>query len=115
MQYKVKSPLKHDGELYKAGSLVDMPEDVAAGLLKEGIIADPNSVDEPETDQVQPSVNEVKRDDTGQAPEVVPGRPNEVDPVPAEQSELSEPATENTDDKTDDTDEVPENTDSDKL
>lgn len=60
--YKVKSTLKHDGEVYEKGALLELPTDVAKPLLADGIITNASDdVEDAEPIAPQPAVNVVKR------------------------------------------------------
>ena len=61
--YKVKSNLKHDGRDYSKGDEVELKEAEAEVLLKDGIVVDLNaSTDEDDDENIQPPVNNVKRE-----------------------------------------------------
>lgn len=55
MLYKVNSFLKHDGEVYKPGSEIELDAKVAKPLVMDGVLSDPNAKDESDAPTPQPS------------------------------------------------------------
>lgn len=61
--YKVKSNLNHNGRGYKKGDEVELNDEAAAQLIKDGIVANPKEKDdEDDKKETQPSVNNVSRE-----------------------------------------------------
>ncbi len=61
--YKVKSTLKHNGQVYEKGTVVDLDGKTAEILLNDGVIVDTNTNDEDEeVTTPQPAVNNVTRE-----------------------------------------------------
>ena len=66
MIYKVLSNLKYNGKLYKKDKQVNLDEDVAKGLLLDGVIADPKKLKD-EDEDVEDTNTEDKSTDTADA------------------------------------------------
>jgi hypothetical protein len=61
-EYKVKSQIKHDGEVFEKGATIKLNQAEAQTLLDDGIIVDlKDDVEETEPETPQPAVNVVKR------------------------------------------------------
>lgn len=79
--YKVKSNLKHDGKKYKKGDEVELNEEQAKQLLKDGVVVDPKAKEDEEGKRKnpQPPVNNVKRegDNVKGKQKVEPGAENQ--------------------------------------
>jgi hypothetical protein len=60
MQCNVLTQLKHNGALYVPGSLADLPDDVAEGLIKDGVVEayDPKATSGASTDSDTPTQTE---------------------------------------------------------
>ena len=63
MIYRVKSNIKHDGQVYSKGDKIELKEEVATNLLSDGIIvATSETIEDEDRETPQPPVNTVKRD-----------------------------------------------------
>lgn len=60
-EYKVKSNLKYNGQLYKKGDLVKLNEDIANQLVRDNVLAHMEDMEDMERESAQPAVNNVKR------------------------------------------------------
>ena len=81
--YKVKSNLKHDGNLYTRGKKVELDEEVATQLLNDQVIVEiENDIEEEEKTSPQPAVNNVTRkgEETDGKVEVEPGKVTKPQP-----------------------------------
>ena len=81
--YKVKSNLKHDGNLYTRGKKVELDEEVATQLLNDQVIVEiENDIEEEEKISPQPAVNNVTRkgEETDGEVEVEPGKVTKPQP-----------------------------------
>jgi len=81
--YKVKSNLKHDGNLYTRGKKVELDEEVAMQLLNDQVIVEiENDIEEEEKISPQPAVNNVNRkgEETDGEAKVEPGKVTKPQP-----------------------------------
>lgn len=64
--YKVKSNLKHDGKDYKRGDKIELNDEVATPLVRDGVLVSQQADEDEDLDTPeapQPAVNEVSRED----------------------------------------------------
>ncbi len=66
MAYKVVTPLKHDNVEYKADDTVELAADVAADLLRDGIVQDLDAPDEQQTPATPPAPDQDNGNDDDQ-------------------------------------------------
>lgn len=72
MKYKVLSNLRHNGEVFKKGDVVDMDSSIALGLIKDGVLESTEKTEEavPLAPRVKKEkVEDKKEDDEEEKPE----------------------------------------------
>ncbi len=90
--YKVKTRIKHDGEVYEPGSSIKMTEDQAKPLITDGVLENPNAPkEEVEPEQTDPGKENPTQTDPGD------GKNEDADAPKENKSEESQDNKEKTD------------------